>query len=486
MNGHSQFFMKCVASILIAVTLTQPMMAMADVRRDMNNFFNDLGVASNVTQPGAFRGQAMNTYTAGNLFLRTPTKTYTMASVQWPSVAAGCNGIDAFAGSFSHISSDQLKDMLKKITSSLPGVAFQLALSSVSPLLGEKTQWMQTIEQALTRGHINSCETATALVKSAASAMNFDQAATCRRAAIAMGLAGDEAEAARRCQQDANAIVNQARSSSDPSIAALPPFVGNLMWEALSRLNTRGELDNASKLLVMSLTGTIVYKDPATTDASGAAPEHFAPTIASIKDLLYGTTAADASGDSTVPIYSCNTASRCTNVAIDTNQRFTPLVKLVENRMNSLAEKIRSRGTPTPEEIGFVNSVTEPVFRILSVGNTVDGSGMSDQLIAQYRDVIAIDFAHTFLERSLRVGLNSLGNNYQLDKTQREDEALLRSRITDALKFLADEKRSAYEKVRSFNSIAGHLAQIESNLRQNLPEHIQDMIGRKRGSEVSR
>jgi conjugative transfer pilus assembly protein TraH len=464
----------------VCILALAPNLARADLQGSMNNLFNDLGTANNVTKPGAFRGQAMNTYTGGNLMLRSQNKSYSLASIQWPSISAGCGGIDAFAGSFSHISSAELKDMMKKITSSLPGVAFQLALSSVSPLLGEKTQWMQTIEQALTRGHVNSCETATALVRSAADAMNFDAGATCRRAAIATGLAADEAEAASKCKQDPNSVLNQARSSGDPAVKSIPPFQGNLMWEALSRLNTRGELDDTTKLLVMSFTGTIVYGDPTSNDPAAAAPQQFPPTISTIRDLLYGAVNPDTNGDSTVSLLTCNTGAGCTNVSVDPNKRFTPMNKLVENRLVSLSEKIRNRGTPTPDEIAFVNAVTEPVFRILSVGNTIDGSGMAEQLIAQYKDVIAIDFAHTFLSRAMRIGMDSLGNNYKLSKTQREDEQALQRRIADALKLLSDERKAAYDKVRSFNSIAQHLAQIESNLRDNLPDHIQEMIGRRR------
>ncbi|EHH7050122.1 conjugal transfer protein TraH, partial [Escherichia coli] len=44
--------------VLCAVLLTVTPAASADVNSDMNQFFNKLGFASNVTQPGVWQGQA--------------------------------------------------------------------------------------------------------------------------------------------------------------------------------------------------------------------------------------------------------------------------------------------------------------------------------------------------------------------------------------------------------------------------------------------
>jgi conjugative transfer pilus assembly protein TraH len=61
--------------------------------------FNALGAIGNYTAPGAFRGQTFNTYTGGNLMMRSPNRVYQLAAVQFPSARAGCGGIDVFGGS---------------------------------------------------------------------------------------------------------------------------------------------------------------------------------------------------------------------------------------------------------------------------------------------------------------------------------------------------------------------------------------------------
>src|SRR5450755_3919105 len=108
----------------------------ANLQGEIDSMFINLGAVGNYTQPGAFRGQAYNMYTGGSIYLRSPNKVYQLATIQFPYVKAGCGGIDVFAGSFSHLSAAEFKNVLKSITANLPGVAFQLALSAVTPLLG--------------------------------------------------------------------------------------------------------------------------------------------------------------------------------------------------------------------------------------------------------------------------------------------------------------------------------------------------------------
>ena len=84
-----------------------------DLNSEVNKMFNDLGAIGNYTAPGAFRGQVYNTYTGGSMMLRTQNKTYQLVAIDFPEARAGCGGIDAFGGSFSHISATEFKNMLR-------------------------------------------------------------------------------------------------------------------------------------------------------------------------------------------------------------------------------------------------------------------------------------------------------------------------------------------------------------------------------------
>jgi conjugative transfer pilus assembly protein TraH len=114
------------AATFLALLLAIPSFQLqaGDLNSEVNNMFNNLGAIGNYTAPGAFRGQTFNTYTGGNLMMRSPNKVYQLAAIQFPSAKAGCGGIDVFGGSFSHISATEFKNMLKNITAPCRGSLF--------------------------------------------------------------------------------------------------------------------------------------------------------------------------------------------------------------------------------------------------------------------------------------------------------------------------------------------------------------------------
>lgn len=460
----------CCSALAVGPT---PLRA-GDLNAEVNNMFNSLGAIGNYTAPGAFRGQTFNTYTGGSLFMRAPNKVYQLAAIQFPSARAGCGGIDVFGGSFSHISAAEFKNMLRNITAALPGIAFQLALESVSPLLGGLTKWAKGLETWINNARINSCETAKAIVSTAAEAAGFSSQEACSDLAIEMGLETDRDAARRRCATDRPSILASARSSGDANIRNKAPFVGNLTWKALQRTGTY--LDDQERELIMSIVGTVIfYPEDAARD-----PEPVAPTITSISQLLYGQ-AAGTGTNVTQHLLRCNNYTDCDVVTLNTSYTHTPFTARVETMMRSIADKIATR-TAIPNnsaEVGFVNQTTEPVYKMLSIGATIPGSGLSDSLIAQYRDVIAADYAYVFLERNLRVGMAALDKDYTLQQTQRDRANLVRQRAQAMLLQLSQEKNLLYQKVGSFRAVSSHLEQLERQLRSSMPQHVMDMLGQQ-------
>ena len=51
-----------------------------------------------------------------------------------------------------------------------------------------------------------------------------------------------------------------------------------------------------------------------------------------------------------------------------------------------------------------------------------------------------------------------------------------------ALLQLAQEKSSLYQKVGSYRAVAGHLEQLERQLRSSMPQHVMDMLGQQAAS----
>ena len=226
----------------------------------------------------------------------------------------------------------------------------------------------------------------------------------------------------------------------------------------------------------MSIVGTVIfYPEDAARD-----PEPVAPTITSISQLLYGQ-AAGTGTNVTQHLLRCNNYTDCDVVTLNTSYTHTPFTARVETMMRSIADKIATR-TAIPNnsaEVGFVNQTTEPVYKMLSIGATIPGSGLSDSLIAQYRDVIAADYAYVFLERNLRVGMAALDKDYTLQQTQRDRANLVRQRAQAMLLQLSQEKNLLYQKVGSFRAVSRQLEQLERQLRSSMPQHVMDMLGQQ-------
>jgi conjugative transfer pilus assembly protein TraH len=450
--------------------LATPNGGAADLNTEVNNMFNNLGAIGNYTAPGAFRGQTFDTYAGGSLYLRSPNRTYQLMAVEFPSARGGCGGIDVFGGSFSHISATEFKNMLRNITSALPGIAFQLALESVSPLLGGLTKWGKGLETWINNARINSCETAKALVSTVAEQVGYDAQESCAKLAVQLGLEPDADAARRRCASDRPGVLASARASTDPAIKQQAPAVGNLVWQALKKVDG---IDDANRELLMSMVGAVIYyPEELSRDA-----DMIAPTITTAAHLLYGQ-ADDAGGTIRIRLLKCNNYVDC-DIVTPTDVPHTPFPKLVENLMRSISDKIASR-TPIPNdspEVGFVNRTSEPVWRMMSVGNTLPGSMLAETLIMEYREIIAADYAYTFLNQNLRVALNAIDKVWNLNKAQQDAVQDVRLRAQGILALLAHEKTALYAKSQSATSVAIRLEQLERELRSHIPTHVMDMLG---------
>jgi conjugative transfer pilus assembly protein TraH len=471
MAGRARATIATVAASALA--LSPITLRAGDLNTEVNNMFNSLGAIGNYTAPGAFRGQTFNTYTGGSLFMRAPNKVYQLAAIQFPSAKAGCGGIDVFGGSFSHISAAEFKNMLRNITAALPGIAFQLALESVSPLLGGLTKWAKGLETWINNARINSCETAKAIVSTAAEAAGYSSQEACADLAIETGLESDRDAARRRCATDRTSILATARSSGDANVRNKAPFVGNLTWKALQRTvpprrpgartdHEHGRHGDLPRRGGRRATPSRSRRpSPRSASCSTARPRRRHrrdPAPAALQRLRQL-----RRGDAEPGLHAHAVHGR------------------VETMMRSIADKIATRAAipNNSAEVGFVNQTTEPVYKMLSIGATIPGSGLSDSLIGQYRDVIAADYAYVFLERNLRVGMAALDKDYTLQQTQRDLANHVRQRAQAMLLQLSQEKNLLYQKVGSFRAVSSHLEQLERQLRSSMPQHVMDMLGQQ-------
>jgi conjugative transfer pilus assembly protein TraH len=108
-------------AIILFLLLIFSVSAFADVNGDLNNFFDGLGMATNVTAPHAYQGQQAGYYSGGSIFSRNAVRNVQLVQVDLPSFRAGCGGIDLFAGGMSFVNKDELIATMRNIMNSAKG-----------------------------------------------------------------------------------------------------------------------------------------------------------------------------------------------------------------------------------------------------------------------------------------------------------------------------------------------------------------------------
>ena len=457
-------------SVTLAVT---PIAALpADLNTEMQSMFNDLGALGNVTSPGAFRGQAMNLYTGGSLMMRAPGRNYPLVNAQLPSLRAGCGGIDIYGGAFSFINKQQFIAMLQNIGSNAVGYAFKLALQSISPDIDKLLTELQDQMNKINAMNINSCEAAQALVNGVVGEYDSSVQSGCANISQYLGSVSDRAEARMTCATNAPAVVKTAANSADPNVRNAAFIKGNVTWLALNQVG--GNISQQERELIMSLIGTVILTPPA-DDGSGASPRYAEPTITGLRDLLLGRAESNTQGNVDVDVYVCDEPAECMN-PVRTTVSVKPFTQLVTERLRRMSDNIVTRSPQTAADIGFINNTSEPVYRMLAVANAVPGSGTAETLIETYKDVIALDYAETFLSRSLTQAMGALSQALRRSEVEQKYLDQIRSHAQQARAQLLAEKQTAYAKVRSVSSMTQDLQTLERQLWSAMPPAVKAML----------
>ena len=223
---HAHALLRSAALAVLAAATTA---AQADVLSEMQRFWD--GAAVNTTGPTAFEGQASGHWTLGNLYLRAPVQSERIGTVSLPSFRAGCGGIDAFAGAFSFIDSDQLVAFARGIAQNATGFAFELALETISPVIAETMSKLRALAQWVNNQSINSCEMAQSLVGAAWSTNDRASAAICAAIGTSQGIFSDYAAARHGCGSGGQRYSTLAAATGE--LADQAPVNINYAWEAV-------------------------------------------------------------------------------------------------------------------------------------------------------------------------------------------------------------------------------------------------------------
>ena len=392
--------MKTVSQLAVTSSVSlalawAPLARAGDLNTEMQQMFNDIGAMSSTTGPSAYKGQSMNLYMGGDMQVRTPIRNYQLFNLSMPNVKSSCGGIDAFLGSFSFIDTAQFKQMLQQLANNTVGLLFQAALASIQPLIASKLEWLQKIIQDANISNVNTCNMAKQIVGGAAGALGVSAYDNCM--AVAKVFGWDQAEAQRTCKDDPITPKKTAAASADPIYSKIGQRTVNLMWAALEKTT----FTTLEKEMFINIAGTyIIYETggPGETET----PRHIGPMEDGAWRLLVGNAPGSTPDQVKIDWWTCDGSPGCTGMS-QVKIEIVPFTTRVENMLLSINTKMRD-GTAklSDPEIGFINTTSMPVWRMLTVGYSAPDNTLSELLIDKYKKVIAYDYAYVFLRRALK------------------------------------------------------------------------------------
>ena len=444
--------------------------AAADVLSEMNRFWQ--GATVNTTGPTAFEGQASGHWTLGNLYLRSPVRAEPIATVNLPSFRAGCGGIDAFAGAFSFINSDQLVAFARAIAQNAAGFAFELALETISPVIAETMSKLRALAQWANNRNVNSCETAQALVGAAWSRNDRASAAICAAIGTSQGIFTDYAAARHGCGADGQRHSTLAAASGE--MADQVPVNVNYAWKAVQASSfLAGDTQLAE--FAMSVSGTVIVTAPtADSDTSG-------PRVRVLEPLALDRRVTEVlmEGGGDLPVYRCDTANLCLNptlglVSIPADRGFRARVA---GLLRDLVAAVRADTAPPAAALGLVNLTTLPVYRVANTAAAYRGA-VVDQEIDALAEAVALDLLQVWiadLHRTVeeRAGTLDIADGDQL---RRWREGLRANRTA-----LARHRHEGLERFNTALAVVEKLRLIETELAGALSADLRAALAFARG-----
>lgn len=451
--------------LAMAVAIAFSTSTSASINSEMQSFFNELGTYGNVTGPQALKGQTGTTFTGGNLYMRTPQRNYQLFSIAPPGIKAGCGGIDLFAGSFSFMNAEQLTALMQNLANNAIGVAFELAIESITPELAGILKWAQDQASKLNNLNLNSCQLATGLMTAA-----WPDQDAAKRVAARRGLDPQynfSSDSMKSWWNQLNNPPAQTKQETDQIVSSDPRTKEtidnvNVVWNALNRI---GVSDNEIRELMMSLTGTVIITRNKSDDSK---PDirHVPPP----QKITFKTLVGDpGAGTTSIKIMKCPD-NECLNPGEGTTSAMS-FAKYSRDKISSIVAKIASRQTSslTADEYQFLQGSFVPVWKIASMPDSAYADGLVDVM----SQIIAMDLAFSYFNEITRELHKALANSKSTDSsTNKEQLEKFHERLSEIRQEARDEMAAEAHRLSALLGMQQNIARIDYEIKRGLSEPI--------------
>ena len=426
-----------LASAITLSLLTTSIANATGVSSSLNEFFNDLGYASNVTNPAAFKGQSANYYSGGNLFVRSPIRDAQLISVQMPSISAGCGGIDMFVGGFSHINSDQLVQTGKAIIGNAIPFAVDLALQTWAPQIKQIKDTLTAMADKYLNQSVNSCEAAQAGVSALAGFAGIgSQKYICATMGTQDNAFADWVEGQQECGVGGQADDQLNKAKKDPALKDMVRKNSNLVWAAILK-NSFLANDTTLAEFLMSISGTYIYDQTGNARSYGSL---LTDNNNLINSLLEG-------GKADSYICTNKAADKCLaptkkSITISSNHG---LKYRVDVTLRGIATKIQNDVKLTEKDKSLLEYSTLPVMTFI---RTELEAGLNPQTNT-YAKIVSVELITRYLQNMLSIVKTSITatNNDPNDIDRIEKDIINANHYLDGLSLKAQQEATTIHKL---------------------------------------
>lgn len=283
--------------VLLLCCALVPTCVWASLQSSLDSMF-----MSNATPPQAYNSQSRGGFVGGGLSVRAPISNINMVAFDPVRLAAGCGGIDLYAGSFTFINAAQLAALMRQIAANASGALFKMAIDAISPEIGKIMEDFQNKLQALNSLAKNTCAIGTSIANDIR-----DPIARAMKVQAEAGAANTDTGKKSDWFDSVNGFFTSPQTNVDAAASdGTCPSCGNLVWKALAESNAGAILGSpgtsftqvptapgavvppdvaSSNEIVMSLLGTIItiQKPSAAAQAAGVPA---APTQVNGKEIV--------------------------------------------------------------------------------------------------------------------------------------------------------------------------------------------------------
>lgn len=451
--------------IIFIISILFCQTAYASMSDDLKSAFNKMQVSTNFTRPDVYKGQEGQFYFGGNAFVRTNNRSVQPMWFQPPGWRVGDCDMDLWTGGFGYINSDKFVQMARNIGTSSAAYFFSLALKQVAPQIMNQMEALQEMANKINQHNINSCEAGKYFVDSGIDLIRQSANRACQTSMMMRGNndAGNAIRARDECNKADVAKQKAIDVANDPELKAQSLINKNIAWEAIENNPTLKALDLNTRYFLMSLTGTVVIKQPEGADAPTELV-YISKLDANTTDLL---DALSKSRD--VKLYTCADRDKCLNVQETSISMSTgeTIYGQVEKMLKSIEDKVRTDTALTDAEKNFIAQTDLEIYKLIKL-QTAFTRNVPLSFMGEYVELISLDILYRYLDQCIGDVMQAFNNNQLPEKYSKKFIDMMhmaRNRLSEVQQLGAKRLAQRREMMFRVQSMQNQLtANISSNL----------------------